>query len=72
MRLPLRYTSPTYMIPSKSMSMRRPFMSAAGVYVFTYQPSPISLKPRAERRDLKLDAPSELSSDSLAAGATHG
>ena len=58
------------MMPSKSSKTLLPLSDSAGVMVFTYHPSPISLKPLAERRDLKLDAPSELFSFSSADGGT--
>ena len=58
-------------MPSKSSSTRV-FLFLLMCSVFRYQPQPISLKPRADRRLLMLAATSLLSAFSSAAGGIHG
>ena len=72
MRSPLRYTSPTSMMPPTSSITRRPRHDSSGMSARRYQPMPISLNPRADSRLLTFAATSLLSAFSDAAGTTHG
>src|SRR5574344_607000 len=60
------------MMPWKSKRIRFPCQVFSGVMVFLYEPVPISLNPRGDKRYFILLASSRLSASSLSLGATHG